>query len=202
VLRQLGIIVAIVVVWAGLFAGYLGAVGVQVPTPVAERPKATRGPTRTPLATFLPTSTPTVVASVTPAASSTLPIASPVAGETRPVPTPTSVPATASRTPVSATPTSKPAASVSFSRDVQPILDRVCVKCHGGEKTEEALVLKTYSDLMEGSDNGPVIAPGNSKDSLLIDLITQGKMPKKGPKLLPAEIRIITQWVDAGAPNN
>jgi hypothetical protein len=78
----------------------------------------------------------------------------------------------------------------------------VCVKCHGGENTEAGLVLKTYADVMKGSENGPVVTPGKSVDSLLIELISNGKMPKRGPKLLPAEIRVITQWVDAGAPNN
>jgi len=76
------------------------------------------------------------------------------------------------------------------------------VKCHGGEEVNEGLVLKTYAEIMAGSNNGPVIAPGDPGNSLLIDLITQGKMPKKGPKLLPGEIRIITNWVAAGAANN
>jgi len=91
---------------------------------------------------------------------------------------------------------------VSFSKDVLPIFQSVCVKCHGGENTNASLVLKSYADVMQGSENGPVIEPGKSADSLLIELITNGKMPKKGPKLLPAQIRIITQWVDAGALNN
>ena len=78
----------------------------------------------------------------------------------------------------------------------------MCVKCHGGEEVKEGLVLKTYAEIMAGSDNGPVIAPGDPANSLLIDLITRGKMPKKGPKLLPGEIRIITDWVAAGAVNN
>lgn len=83
-----------------------------------------------------------------------------------------------------------------------PIFQSVCVKCHGGENTNVSLVLKSYADVMAGSENGPVVDPGNSGNSLLIELITNGKMPKKGPKLLPGQIRVITQWVDAGAPNN
>ena len=67
---------------------------------------------------------------------------------------------------------------------------------------KEGLVLKTYAEIMTGSDNGPVIAPGNPANSLLVDLITQGKMPKNGPRLLPGEIRTITDWVAAGAANN
>jgi uncharacterized membrane protein len=96
----------------------------------------------------------------------------------------------------------KGSADTSFARDVQPILQRRCVKCHGGEKTQEGLILATYDDLLNGSWNGPVIEPGKSTDSLLIGLITEGKMPKNEPSLLPAEIRTIAAWVDAGASNN
>ncbi len=55
---------------------------------------------------------------------------------------------------------------------------------------------------MAGSMNGPVIEPGNVENSYLIEQIVTGKMPKKEPRLLPAEIRLITAWVEAGAPNN
>jgi hypothetical protein len=106
-----------------------------------------------------------------------------------------------------ASPSSTPAPTeesgeVSFSGDVLPILQRRCVKCHGGEKTEEGLILKTYAAVMAGSWNGPVIEPGSAADSFLVEQIVSGKMPKNGPRLLPAEIRNISDWIDAGAPDN
>ena len=91
---------------------------------------------------------------------------------------------------------------MSFSGDVLPIFERSCVKCHGGQETKVSLVLKTYADLMQGSENGDVIVPGDPLNSVLIDMITKGKMPKKGPRLLPAEIRTISDWVAAGALDN
>jgi hypothetical protein len=91
---------------------------------------------------------------------------------------------------------------VSFANEVLPILENRCVNCHGGEETNEGLVLKTYADLLAGSDNGPVIVPGNSAESYLVELITAGKMPKRGPRLLPAEVRLISEWIDAGAFDN
>jgi mono/diheme cytochrome c family protein len=126
----------------------------------------------------------------------------PAAVETTPAPTTTTAPTAAPAKPTNTPAAANPAGSVSYAKDVQPILDRVCLKCHGGENTNAGFVVKTYADVMNGSENGPVITPGKSADSTLIDLINQGKMPKKGPKLLPAEIRVFTQWVDAGAPNN
>ena len=92
--------------------------------------------------------------------------------------------------------------SVSFQRDVLPIFTQICVKCHGGEKTNKSLVLKTYDDVMQGSENGPVVLPGNPGNSVLVDMIVQGKMPKNGPKLLPRQIQTIIDWIKAGAPDN
>ena len=200
VFRQVGIIVAVLVVWAALFAGYMGVMGTQTPAPVAARPKAPAGAKVAAMSTLQPTRAPaTAVPTVAPSATPVVAVS-----ETRPAPTPTTVLAT--NTPIPATPTTAPTAAqpgaVSYAKDVQPLLDRLCVKCHGGEQTEAFLSLASYADLMKGSENGPVVTPGKSADSLLIDLINQGKMPKRGPKLLPGEIRVLTQWVDAGAPNN
>jgi mono/diheme cytochrome c family protein len=210
VLRQLGLVVLIVVVWGGAFAGYVSVAKPQIPTPAPTQFKSSVAIPRVTRTRPVLTAT-AIAATVTPVASATSPvptIASAV-GETRPAPTLAPAPATAAATPmpVLATPTNLPSTAgrpgtVSFSKDVLPIFTSVCVKCHGGEKTEQSLVLKTYADVMQGSDNGPVIEPGKSADSLLVDLINQGKMPKKGPRLLPAQIRIITQWVDEGALNN
>ena len=95
-----------------------------------------------------------------------------------------------------------PAREVSYARDVRPILESRCASCHTGEFVSEGLDMNTYDSLMKGSENGPVIVPGNARDSLLVEKITEGKMPKRGPKLTPTQIQIITDWIDAGAPNN
>ena len=91
---------------------------------------------------------------------------------------------------------------VSYARDVRPILESRCASCHMGEFVSEGLDMNTYESLLEGSENGPVIDPGDAKHSLLIEKVTEGKMPKRGPKLTPAQIQILTDWINAGAPNN
>ena len=93
-------------------------------------------------------------------------------------------------------------AAVSFSRDVLPILQSRCVRCHGGEKTEKQLNLTGYDNLMAGSEDGAVVIPGDADNSPLIQLVLQGKMPKRSPRLLPAQIQILVDWVTAGALNN
>lgn len=91
---------------------------------------------------------------------------------------------------------------VSFSRDILPILQSHCINCHGGQRTSEGLDLKTYEDLMAGSKNGSVVTTGDAARSLFVTLAVEGKMPKRGPKLTPDQIKLLTDWVNAGAPNN
>jgi mono/diheme cytochrome c family protein len=94
------------------------------------------------------------------------------------------------------------AATVSFTNDVVPIIQSRCINCHGGDRTEKGLVMHTYEELMAGSENGPVIVPGDVAGSKLVELIANQKMPKRGPKLTPPQVQLITDWVAAGALNN
>jgi hypothetical protein len=95
-----------------------------------------------------------------------------------------------------------PETQISYTRDVQPILESRCGSCHFGEFTSAELHMDTYESLMAGSENGPVIVPGDPKKSLLVQKISSGKMPKRGPKLTPAQIQIIVDWIDQGAQDN
>jgi predicted small secreted protein len=92
--------------------------------------------------------------------------------------------------------------TVSFSKDVLPVFQSRCINCHGGEKTEKGLNMTSYDKLMAGSEKGPVVIAGDPVNSKLIQMIQQGKMPKRGPKLLPDQLQILTDWVKAGALNN
>jgi len=130
----------------------------------------------------------------------------------------TQTPASASQpteTAVSATDTSAPAAteasggtepatasSVSFTDDILPILESRCVNCHGGDKLEKGLSVRTYGDLMSGSENGPVVVAGDAANSKLVEMIANQKMPKRGPKLTPPQLQLIIDWVNQGAQDN
>jgi len=147
-------------------------------------------PVREPVATEAPPTQPQPAPTQTSAPTST----------DEPTEAPTDVPTE----PPTEAPTEAPVAnaSVSFVNDVMPIIESRCVNCHGGQRTEEGLVMRSYEDMMAGSDNGPVIVPGDVANSLLVELIAAQKMPKKGPKLTPPQVQIITDWVAAGALNN
>ena len=138
--------------------------------------------------------TPEATATQAPATQSALVAASTETVESTPTDVPTEVPTEA--------PTEAPAATVSFANDVTPIIQSRCVNCHGGQRTEEGLLMRSYDEIMAGSDNGPVVVPGDVANSLLVELVTTQKMPKKGPKLTPPQIQTITDWVAAGALNN
>ena len=103
-------------------------------------------------------------------------------------------------------PTAEPAASsgeISFTNDVQPLLESRCKNCHGGDRgTEEGLDMTSYANLMAGSDNGPVIIAGDADSSLLVELLVEQKMPKRGPKLAPPQVQLIIDWVNQGALDN
>lgn len=91
---------------------------------------------------------------------------------------------------------------VSYAKDIQPILESRCGSCHMGEFVSEGLHMDTYESLMEGSDHGPVIVPGDAGESILVQQLVKGKMPKRGPKLTPTQIQLIADWIEAGALNN
>ena len=92
--------------------------------------------------------------------------------------------------------------SVSFAKDIAPIFQATCISCHGGDKTEKNLDLKTFASLVAGSENGPVIVPGDAANSLLIQKVQSGNMPKRKPHLAADQIQLLVNWVNAGAQNN
>lgn len=98
---------------------------------------------------------------------------------------------------------------VSYAQDVVPILEARCWSCHGGvnpatgePKIEEGLDMTTYDGLMKGSEYGPIVEPGGPDDSLMLEMISSGDMPKIGDMLRPQEIELIRNWIAEGAPNN
>jgi uncharacterized membrane protein len=91
---------------------------------------------------------------------------------------------------------------VSFMNHIQPILERRCVKCHGGEFPSEGLSMESHESLISGSQNGLVIIAGDANSSLIIQKLESGEMPKRGQHLTPEQIELIRQWINEGALNN
>lgn len=94
-------------------------------------------------------------------------------------------------------------APVDFSRDIQPIFKARCETCHGAQQQMSGLRLDQKEDALRGGNSGPVIKPGHSADSKLIQLVTGANtkvvMPPAGPRLSAAEIGLLRAWIDEGA---
>jgi mono/diheme cytochrome c family protein len=93
---------------------------------------------------------------------------------------------------------------VDVARDIVPILNTSCIRCHGRGKARGGFSLETRAAMMEGGDSGDAVLPGKSGDSLLIHLVAgldpDNVMPQKGSRLKPAQIGMLRAWIDQGAP--
>src|SRR5688500_14385530 len=63
-------------------------------------------------------------------------------------------------------PRSAGAADVDFARDVRPILQKNCFRCHGEKKQEGGLRLDIRRRAFAGGDTGPAIVPGRNGELL------------------------------------
>src|SRR6266851_2784187 len=75
---------------------------------------------------------------------------------------------------------------VSFSKDIKPIFEASCIKCHGRGKDKGGLRLGNRATFLKGGESGPAVLPGKSAESLLISLVQgfdpDSVMPKKGSR--------------------
>ncbi|MFC5455507.1 c-type cytochrome domain-containing protein [Prosthecobacter fluviatilis] len=85
-----------------------------------------------------------------------------------------------------------------FKKDILPVFEEKCIRCHGAKRRGGRLDMRTLSALLEGGDTGPALKPGNAKKSLLIELIHYKEMPpkKEGPFITPAELEMLRRWID------
>ncbi len=91
---------------------------------------------------------------------------------------------------------------VEFDRDVDPILRANCRGCHGERQQMSGLRLDQPQAALAGAYSGPVIKPGNSAASRLIQVVSgegKVKMPPAGPGLTPEQIATLRRWIDQGA---
>src|SRR5689334_10896324 len=93
------------------------------------------------------------------------------------------------------------AAPVDFAKDIRPILETSCFKCHGGAVQLAKLDLRTRESALNGGEHGPVLVPGKSQESKLYRLVAgveKPAMPMDG-KLSAAQVATVAQWIDGGA---
>ena len=91
-----------------------------------------------------------------------------------------------------------------FEKNILPIFERKCVRCHGPTKQRGGLKLDSRASAITAGNSGiAAIVPGNSRDSLLIDRVSETdpdmRMPLKDKVLTADEIEVLRNWIDAGA---
>jgi len=74
---------------------------------------------------------------------------------------------------------------VTYAKDIKPLFEASCFNCHGERRQRGGLRLDSLESALRGGEDGKVIAPGKSKDSLLVVAAAQidnetAMPPKRG----------------------
>ncbi|HTD67044.1 MAG TPA: c-type cytochrome domain-containing protein, partial [Candidatus Limnocylindria bacterium] len=95
---------------------------------------------------------------------------------------------------------------IDFNKQVKPILEQNCVRCHGSEQGKGSLRLHTKELAITGGDGGPALIVGKSKDS---SLYTTTILPADDDKAMPPQPKnkpltkeqteVLKAWIDEGA---
>jgi hypothetical protein len=93
---------------------------------------------------------------------------------------------------------------ISFETQVKPILNKHCLKCHGGVKKSGGLSLISREEALAPAKSGKAsITPGHPEQSELIRRLLcddpDERMPQDAPPLSKTDIDILTTWVKQGA---
>jgi cytochrome c len=118
---------------------------------------------------------------------------------------------------------------VTFDKDIHPIFEDACVRCHGDQRPKANLKLADLDGVLKGSKDGKVVVPGHSEQSKLVFAVSEinGKVsmpPKPRPPrpaangdtnapaapamtppahpwkaLTPEQVGLIRAWIDQGA---
>ncbi len=92
---------------------------------------------------------------------------------------------------------------VSFTKDVAPLINEKCVRCHGPSLQAATLRLDSFTDWKKGGKGGILLAQGAPQQSLIIGRLTTNdkisRMPKDEEALTREQITLIANWIGQGA---
>lgn len=89
----------------------------------------------------------------------------------------------------------------SFTKDIQPLLNRYCVQCHGQTKPKAGVRLDSYEGITN-SKRRAVVAGDPDQSRLILTMTGKGRLmpPKKtNPRPTAEEIDTIKAWIKNGA---
>jgi hypothetical protein len=97
---------------------------------------------------------------------------------------------------------------VTYEKDMKPIFDKSCAKCHSGDKAKNKLHLDSLEGILKGGKGGKAVVPGKIAESpLLFAAAHVGDeddfMPPKnrlniGP-LTKEQVGLLRAWIEQGA---
>lgn len=95
---------------------------------------------------------------------------------------------------------------VTFAKDIKPLFEKSCFKCHGPEKQKGKLRLDSLEATLKGGENAPNIVKGDSAKSTLVAAIARlgdedDFMPPKdkGEPFTAEQVGLVRAWIDQGA---
>jgi hypothetical protein len=98
---------------------------------------------------------------------------------------------------------------VTWDKDVKPLVEKSCLKCHTGEKPKSKYRMDTRDTFIKGGESGdPAVVPGKSEKSLVVlysaGLVEDMEMPPtekrdKYPAWTKDQIALVRAWIDQGA---
>jgi hypothetical protein len=89
---------------------------------------------------------------------------------------------------------------ISFTREIAPLLQEQCLRCHSGRRPRAGLDLSQRASALKGGESEvPAIVPGKPKESLLFNRVQAKRMPPRRP-LADEQIHLLERWITQGAP--
>lgn len=95
--------------------------------------------------------------------------------------------------------------TVDYSRDIKPLLVKKCTACHGALKQKNGLRLDGGAFIRQGGKSGPAIDLVHPEQSLILGRVSthdlSERMPpnEEGEALSEQQIRLLSEWIKAGA---
>jgi len=100
-------------------------------------------------------------------------------------------------------------AGLTFDKDIKPLIEKSCLKCHSGDRPKSKYSMESLDSLIKGgkSKDAAVVA-GKSDQSPMVwymaDLVEEMEMPPldkrdKYPALTKEQIGLFRAWIDQGA---
>lgn len=96
-----------------------------------------------------------------------------------------------------------PPGKVDFVKQVKPLLEATCAKCHGRRPTKAYQLMTKKQAFTPGESEELPIVPSHADQSLIVQLMKgndpEHRMPQKAPAMKPEQIALIEKWINEGA---